>query len=266
MNAYSERRLELNGVEIALYEAGQGQPLLFLHGAGTLTGFDSLLPLADHFRLIVPHHPGFGNSADDGAITSVHDYERHYLDLLDRLEIGDLTLVGHSMGGWIAATLAISQGPRISELVLAAPWGLNVPEHPTVDSFSIPDAEFPQYLSADLSVFAGKAPDPPTPEFLADRYREQTSAARVLWRHTYDPSLARWLHRVRAPTLLLWGALDRVIPVGQLPVWQGLLRNADELILPGVGHLLFDESERSTAAIVEHAQGRLARAGASAVS
>lgn len=266
MTGYSERRLELNGVEIALYEAGQGEPLLFLHGAGTLTGFDSLLPLADHFRLIVPHHPGFGNSADDGAITGVHDYERHYLDLLERLEIGDLTLVGHSMGGWIAATLAISQGRRIRQLVLAAPWGLNVPEHPTIDSFSIPDAEFPEYLSADLSVFAGKAPDPPTPEFLADRYREQTSAARVLWRHTYDPSLARWLHRIHAPTLLLWGALDRVIPVGQLPVWQGLLTNAHQLILPGVGHLLFDESERSTAAVVEHAQGPLARAGGSAVS
>jgi pimeloyl-ACP methyl ester carboxylesterase len=264
MTTYSERRLELNGVEIALYEAGQGEPLLFLHGAGTLTGFDSLLPLAEHFRLIVPHHPGFGNSADDVAITSVHDYERHYLDLLDVLEIGSFTLVGHSMGGWIAATLAISQGSRISELVLAAPWGLNVPEHPTVDSFSIPDAEFAGYLTADPSVFAGKAPDPPTPEFLADRYREQTSAARVLWRHTYDPGLARWLHRIQAPTLLLWGALDRVIPVGQLAVWRALLADADELILPGVGHLLFDESERSTAAIVERAQGGVARAGAAA--
>src|ERR1019366_10270109 len=80
---YSERRLELGGVEIALYEAGRGEPLLFLHGAGTATGFDSLLPLAEHFRLIVPHHPGYGNSADDVAINSVHDYERHYLDLLD---------------------------------------------------------------------------------------------------------------------------------------------------------------------------------------
>ena len=199
MSAFSERRLELGGVEIALYEAGQGEPLLFLHGAGTATGFDCLLPLAEHFRLIVPHHPGYGASADDPAIRSVHHYERHYLDLLDRLEIGNLTLVGHSLGGWIAATLAISQGRRISELVLAAPWGLNVPEHPTVDAFSIPDAELAGYLTADLSVFAGKVPDLPTPEFLADRYRELTSTARVLWQHTYDPSLARWLHRIGSP-------------------------------------------------------------------
>jgi len=259
VSAYSERRLELGGVEIALYEAGQGEPLLFLHGAGTATGFDSLLPLAEHFRLIVPHHPGYGASADDPAIRSVHDYERHYLDLLDLLEIERFTLVGHSMGGWIAATLAISQGERISELVLAAPWGLNVPEHPTVDAFSIPDAELAGYLTADLSVFAGKAPDPPTPDFLADRYRELTSAARVLWQHTYDPSLARWLHRIGAPTLLLWGELDRLVPVGQLPAWRALLANADERILPGVGHLLFDESAQASAAIVEHAQRHAVR-------
>jgi pimeloyl-ACP methyl ester carboxylesterase len=258
VSAYSERRLEVGGVEIALHEAGAGDPLLFLHGAGTVTGFDSLLPLAEHFRLIVPHHPGFGSSADDPAIRSVHDYERHYLDLLDLLEIGSFTLVGHSMGGWIAATLAISQGTRISELVLAAPWGLSVPEHPTVDVFSIPDADVFGYLTADPSVFAGKVPDPPTPEFLADRYREQTSAARVIWQHTYDPSLARWLHRVQAPTLLLWGALDRVVPAGQLTAWRSLLPNAGELVLPGVGHLLFDESAQASAAVIEHARQRVA--------
>jgi pimeloyl-ACP methyl ester carboxylesterase len=178
---------------------------------------------------------------------------------LDLLEIGNFTLVGHSMGGWIAATLAISQRERISELVLAAPWGLHVPEHPTVDAFSIPDAEVAGYLTADLSVFAGKAPDPPTPEFLADRYRELTSTARVLWQHTYDPSLARWLHRIQAPTLLLWGELDRLIPVGQLPAWRSLLAAADERILPGVGHLLFDESAQASAAIVEHAHRHAVR-------
>ena len=161
-------------------------------------------PMQTDSGFLSPVTNGFGNSADDGAITSVHDYERHYLDLLDVLEIGSFTLVGQSMGGWIAATLAISQGSRVSELVPAAPWGLNVPEHPTVDLFSIPDAEFVGYLSADPSVFAGKAPDPPTPEFLADRYREQTSAARVLWRHTYDPSLARWLHRIRRRRCCCW--------------------------------------------------------------
>jgi pimeloyl-ACP methyl ester carboxylesterase len=253
VSGYTQTRHELAGVEVAVHEAGAGPPLLFLHGAGTITGIDSLLPLAEHFRLIVPHHPGFGDSADDPAVSDVHDYERIYLDLLDALEIGELTLVGHSMGGWIAATLAISQGARVRRLVLAAPWGLRVLEHPTVDLFSLPDADLPLYLAADLSVFAGKVPDPPTPEFLADRYRESTSAARLLWGHTYDRSLVRWLHRINVPTLLLWGDADRVIPVGQLPVWRSHLSRAQERVLPGVGHLLFDESPAALAAIAEFA-------------
>jgi pimeloyl-ACP methyl ester carboxylesterase len=253
MSVYDESRIEIAGVELAVNEAGEGPPLLFLHGAGTVTGLDSLLPLAEHFRLIVPNHPGFGASADDPQIRSVHDYERIYLDLLDELGIGELTLAGHSMGGWIAATLAISQGSRLTSLVLAAPWGLRVPEHPTLDLFSLPDAEVPAALTADLSIYAGKVPDPPTPEFLADRYREASSAARLLWEHTYDPSLRRWLHRIAAPTLLLWGDADRVVPVGQLGSWLGLVPDATACLLPGVGHLLFDESPEACEAIVEFA-------------
>ena len=61
---YQEQRLDINGIDTAVFSAGQGDAVVFLHGAGTLTGFDSLLPLADGCRLIVPHHPGFGASAD----------------------------------------------------------------------------------------------------------------------------------------------------------------------------------------------------------
>ena len=173
------RASEMRGVEIALREAGDGPPLLFLHGAGTATGFERLLPLAEHFRLLVPHHPGFGESEDDPEMTGVHDLERHYLDLLDLLEIDELALVGHSMGGWLAATLAISQGSRVRSLVLAAPWGLRVPEHPTVDMFSDPRrraAALPDRRHVRVRRKGAGCRRRPT--FLADRYREATSAAR----------------------------------------------------------------------------------------
>jgi pimeloyl-ACP methyl ester carboxylesterase len=245
MPEYLEERFDVNGIDTAVLTAGEGAPLVFFHGAGTVTGFDALLPLAERFQLILPNHPGFGASADDPAIDSLHDYVLHYLDLFDLLGLDELSLVGHSMGGYLAAMFAIEQTNRVRRLVLAAPFGLRVREHPTVDFFSIPDEDVAAYLAADLSVFEGKAPMPPTPEFLAERYREATSFARVGWHRPYDLKLARWLHRIAAPTLIVWGDADRLIPVEQAEVWAEQLPTSEVKILPGVGHLLFDESREA---------------------
>jgi pimeloyl-ACP methyl ester carboxylesterase len=258
MSAYRESRVNVNGIDTAVFTAGEGDPLVFFHGGGTLTGFDSLLPLAEQFRLVVPHHPGFGASADDPSIDSIHDYVRHYLDLLDALELGEFTLVGHSMGAYLAATFAIEQTPRVRRLVLAAPVGLRVPEHPTVDLFSVRDEEVLGYLAADQSVFAGHVPKPPTPEFLADRYRESTSLARVFWNRIYDVKLPRWLHRLTMPTLLLWGEADRLVPIEQAEVWAELLPNTEVKRVPRAGHLLFDESADSVAAVRDFAAAEVA--------
>lgn len=249
MAAYSQERFTINGVDTVVQIAGEGEPLVYLHGAGTVTGFDALLPLADRFKLIVPFHPGFGPSADDPTIDDVHDYRRHYLDLFDELGLEELSLIGHSMGGWIAANFAADHAERVRRLVLVAPVGLKVDEHPTQDLFAIPGPELATYLAADLSVFEGHVPVPPTPEFLADGYREMTSAARVLWARPYDLKLGRWLHRLRMPTLILWGDADRMIPPGQAPVWAEHIPGAEVKVLPGVGHLVFDETPEAAEAV-----------------
>jgi pimeloyl-ACP methyl ester carboxylesterase len=253
VTAFREERHEVNGVDVVVLGAGHGPPLLFFHGAGTITGFDALLPLAERFRLVVPYHPGYGPSADDTSVDSIHDYVLHYLDLLDVLGLEEFTLAGHSMGGLLASWFAIEQTSRVQRLVLVAPLGLRVPEHPTVDIFAIPDEELLSYVAADMSVFAGRVPLPPTPEFLAERYREQTSTARMFWNRPYDLKLPRWLHRLTMPTLLLWGELDRLIPAGQAPAWAELIPNARTRILPGVGHLPFEESDEAAQAVIEFA-------------
>src|SRR5439155_20091592 len=195
----------------------------------------------------------YGLSADDTSVDSIHDYVLHYLDLFDQLELDEFTLVGHSMGGLLASWFAIEQTRRVQRLVLVAPLGLRVPEHPTVDLFAIPDEEILSYIAADMSVFDGKVPIPPTPEFLAERYRESTSTARMFWNRSYDLKLPRWLHRLTMPTLLLWGELDRLIPVAQAAVGAELLPNAKTKILPGVGHIPFEESKEAAAAVLEFA-------------
>jgi pimeloyl-ACP methyl ester carboxylesterase len=249
MATFSEERLTIRGVDTVVLTAGAGEPLVFFHGAGTVTGFDALLPLAERYRLVVPYHPGFGPSADDTSVDEIHDYRRHYLDLLDELGIGEFALVGQSMGGWLAANVAVDHTERVRRLVLAAPVGLRVDEHPTTDIFSIPGEEVLGYLTADMSVFDGHVPVPPTPEFLADRYRETTSAARLLWERPYDLKLHRWLHRLTMPTLILWGDADRLVPHEQAPYWAELIPGAEVKVLPGVGHLIFDESREAVDAI-----------------
>jgi pimeloyl-ACP methyl ester carboxylesterase len=254
---FREDRHDVNGVDVAVLTAGDGPPLLFFRGAGTIMGFDALLPLAERFRLIVPYHPGYGLSADDTSVDSIHDYVLHYLDLLDELGLDEFTLVGHSMGGMLAAWLAIEQTRRVQRLVLVSPLGLRVPEHPTVDIFAIPDEELLTYVAADMSVFDGKVPMPPTPEFLAERYRESTSTARMFWNRAYDLKLPRWLHRLTMPTLLLWGEVDRLIPAGQAAVWAELLPNVQTKILPGVGHVPFEETPDAARIVLEFASEAL---------
>jgi pimeloyl-ACP methyl ester carboxylesterase len=249
MAAYREERFTIRGIETVVLIAGEGDPLVYFHGAGTVTGFDKLLPLAERFRVIVPFHPGFGPSADDPTVDDIHDYRRHYLDLLDELGVGEFALMGSSMGGWLAANFAVDHTERVRRLVLAAPLGLKVDDHPTTDIFAIPGAEVFSYLTADMSVFDGHVPTPPTPEFLADRYRETTSAARLLWARPYDLKLHRWLHRLTMPTLLLWGDADAVIPAAQAPLWAELVPGAEIRTLPGVGHLMFDESREAVDAL-----------------
>ena len=249
MASYSEERFDLRGIETVVQVAGEGDPLVFLHGAGTVTGFDSLLPLAERFKLIVPFHPGFGPSADDTTVDDIHDYRRHYLDLFDELGLEEVALAGHSLGGWLAANFAADHTDRVTRLVLAAPWGMRVEDHPTTDFLAIPGDQLAPYLTADLSVFEGHVPMPPTPEFLADRYRETTSAARLCGRAPTTSSFTAGCTGVTMPTLLLWGDADRLIPVEQAPVWAKLIPGAEVKTLPGVGHLMFDESREAVDAV-----------------
>jgi pimeloyl-ACP methyl ester carboxylesterase len=254
MPAFAEERHDINGVDTAVLTAGRGMPIVLLHGGGTAPGFDELLPLAANARLIVPIHPGFGASADDPGVRGVQDVVLHYLDLFDRLGLDEVALVGHSLGGCVAATIAILQPLRVRRLVLMAPWGLDVPEHPTVDISTIPAEQVPEYLYADMTPFAGLPP--PSPEFLAERAREASSLARVIGLRTHDPGLRKWLHRIAAPTLILWGEADRLIPVAQAPIWAGLIPHSQVRTFPGVAHLLFNESPDAVAATADFGGAR----------
>jgi pimeloyl-ACP methyl ester carboxylesterase len=248
---FEREELTVNGVKVVMLTAGKGEPLMFWHGAGTFHGWDFALPWTEKYKVMIPFHPGFGESGEDTTISSMHDYVMHYLDLLDQLKLERINLVGFSLGGWMAASFATEHAHRLRKLVLVAPAGLRVPEHPMIDLFRVPPEEVPSYLVANLEVILPHLPKGHDVDFIVGRYREMTSVARVAWERGYDPKLPRWLHRVRVPTLLIWGEQDRLIPPGQAPAWAKLIPGATVRSFKGAGHLVLDENSDAVHAIAD---------------
>ncbi len=242
MDGFERKSLDIAGNRTVLYTIGSGPPLVFLHGAGTFTGFAAAKTWATSRTVIVPYHPGFGESADDPSFDSIDDHVLHYMDLFDRLGLARLDLVGFSLVGWIAAEFAVRQPQRLGKLVLVAPAGLVVDAHPAPDLFQIAPPDLPAYLAHDPTIALRYFPKGPDPAFEALIGREMTAVGRILAHQPQgNPKLARWLHRIDVPTLLLWGDRDRIRPFAQGAVWQELLPQGRLERVPETGHLLFEE-------------------------
>lgn len=138
MSVFTREFHTADGVKTAVFTAGRGEPLVFFHGAGTIDGFDFAEPWAERFRVIVPQHPGFGESGDDPSFTDLHDYVMHYLELFDVLRLDTFHLVGLSLGGNIAARFTAEHRHRVRKLALIAPAGVIDPKHPTLDILALP--------------------------------------------------------------------------------------------------------------------------------
>src|SRR5215831_7276782 len=132
----------IRGCNIKLMRGGSGPPLLFLHGAG---GAGAWLPvmqaLAEKFDVIVPEHPGYGASDTPDWLDSIHDLAYFYLDFLDELDLDRVHLVGISIGGWIAAELAVRDTHRLASLTLADAAGIHLPGVAQVDTFLSTDEQ-----------------------------------------------------------------------------------------------------------------------------
>lgn len=255
--------ITLNDTECSYYRGGQGRPLLFLHGFTTEPGFEFATRWCAGFDVIIPFHPGFGTSGDAPASDDLHDLVLHHVELIDRLGLGTAHLVGHSLGGHVAARIA-SEHPRyVEKLVLACPTGLRVAGEQALDIIAVPPEVLAAKLyaapvAADRSQSAARAGSPPvaahapapatkgapgrSADRMVDRYREASSVARLLWTRPFDRKLPRYLHRVAAPTLILWGEADQIVPMAHAKSWQTLVPQARVDSLPGLGHLLFNEA------------------------
>ena len=238
----------VDGVRSVVYSAGTGAPVVYFHGGGTFHGFEWARDWTDRFRVILPYHPGFGESADDADITSMADYVVHYTALFAAVGLTRFALAGASLGGRLASEFALTHEPVVKRLVLAAPAGLIAADCPPPPYATMDPRDIPKLLVADPAFITPFWPADADATFMAQRARERVSTARVLAdSETADRKLRRRLPRLKVPTLVLWGGKDHVLLPGLAKHWAKTLPGATVTMIEEGGHLLLDESPRARA-------------------
>ena len=246
--------VEVRGVRTHLHKGGRGRPLLVLHpefAAKTWAPYHDAL--AAHFQVLAPDHLGFGDSERPAWLDGIDDLVLHYRDLLDLLAIERLSIVGSSLGGWIAAAFAIAHPERVERLVLAAPAGIKIDGVPRYDYFANPIEDVLTHLFHDPARAAQLLPTEYGAEVVVRGYHELTTLARLSWNpYLYDPKLQQRLARISAPTLLVWGADDAVLPLPHAEAWAAALPCATLKVLPNCGHLVpLERADAFTALAIE---------------
>ncbi|HEY1125499.1 MAG TPA: alpha/beta hydrolase [Sphingobium sp.] len=249
----------VNGISHVWWEIGAenpgGDPCVYFHGGGTFHGFEWARDWAGSFRMILPHHPNFGESAD-ADFKSVDDYMAHYRSFFAEIGLDRFRLVGASMGGHFASTYAARNPSQVAKLVLVSPGGLRHPDAPMPDFASIPPEEHRLIFAADAAWVDPFWPLHPDPEWMALRMREATASFRV----RADPdatyaTLLRDLATLKMPTLLLWGELDRMLLLPLLDEWLARIPHAQSVVIPGGSHLLLDEFPAARVAALDFLKG-----------
>ena len=228
--------VEIDGCRTHLRRAGKGQPLLFLHGA---SGAPVVMPfmekLAQRFDVLVPEHPGWGRSDEPEWLENIHDVAYFYLDFLREQKLSGVTIVGSSMGGWIAMEMAVRDTSRIKSLVLASPAGIAAPGVQPADIFLMPPEEVVKNLFFDEKLAQARLAQP---EDVDVSLKNRHTTARLAWEpRLHDPHLGKWLHRIEVPVKIVWGREDRILPVGFVDEFKRLMPRAQVHILEKCGHL-----------------------------
>jgi len=226
-------------VEITVTEQGQGHPVLVLHGGGgpqTVSAFAELLAMQRPARVITPTHPGFGGTPRVGSLTGIPDLAAVYVALLADFRLQDVTVIGNSIGGWIAAEMALADSQRISSVVLVDAVGIVVPGHPIADFFSLSPKQVAELSYHDPERF-GIDPSKLPPEALQVMAGNRATLSLYAGAAMGDAGLTARLADVRTPTLVVWGDSDQIVDPDYGREFAGAIPGAEFQLLPDTGHL-----------------------------
>ncbi|MBV9173045.1 MAG: alpha/beta fold hydrolase [Chloroflexi bacterium] len=249
------------GAEVRVFEYGSsnGTPAVFMHGlSGLLDDWRFLELLAREHRVIAPELPGYGESTGEELLEDMLDFALHGWDILRALDVNDAhpMLIGHSLGGMIAAEMACLAPELIDKLVLIDPLGLWLDAYPIVDAFSLLPYEFAEYLFHDAARAQALLPgtsdlanEDELRDFFAGNSRRLGTAGKMLF-PIPNRRVSKRLYRLRAPTLVVWGEQDRYVPPAYAEHWAALLPSADVVRIAEAGHMLPYEQPEALAQAV----------------
>ena len=233
--------LELRGGDFraVVDTAGDGPPLMYLHGAVGQKGWAPFLErLSQEFTVYAPIMPGCGEATGLEHLADLTDLTLYYLGLLDALGVQRAHVVGHFLGGMIAAEMAAFSPPAVERLALVSPAGVWRDEEPVADLLALNTDELSERLTATPN---GTASLDGVGDMLArDRMQDIAAAGKFLW-PLPDKGLHRRAYRIKAPTLILWGEQDRINPPTYSSSFQNLIAGSQTGSVANAGHLLMLE-------------------------
>jgi pimeloyl-ACP methyl ester carboxylesterase len=231
--------------------AGSGEPLVWLHhSGGHQDWFPFLDKLSEKYMVFQPNHPGWGASTGLDQIDDIIDFAVFYLDYFDAIKAKQPYLIGHSLGGMVAAEIASLDRDSVRKLVLCDPCGLWSDDHPAPDFFTM---QLPELVAANVHkpesmALLGPAIDRENREAMAramfERQKSLASAAKFLW-PIWDKGLKKRIHRITAPTLIVWGEHDGIVPAAYAEDFHKLIPGSKVAMFPDSGHMpMFEEPDK----------------------
>lgn len=262
--------IEVRGRKVEVLEQGQGRPLVYLHGFADVHAVTPELrsfhhALAGHARLLAPAHPGIGATADLDQGYGIGDVVFHYLEVLDALGLETFDLVGHCVGGWIAAEIAVTIPERVGRLALIGASGLFVSGEHIADIFMHAQADRGTDYSSLRHMLFADAKAEMAQRYFPDRrgeidaelrrYQMLRFASFIGFKppYLYHRPLRERLQRARMPAAVIWGEADHFVPRAHGQAYaDGLVGASGKLaIVAGTGHSAPLEQPEATAALVQ---------------
>ena len=246
------------GARCRVLEGGSGAPLVFLHGAGGLFAENPFLDeLARRYHVFAPELPGYGESTGEELLEDMLDFTLHGWDVIAALDIRQPHLIGHSMGGMIAAEMACLVPGDVAKLALVSAAGLWIEEYPLPDIFSmlpfeLVDALFqdPQKGTAILTGGVDFSDTEALKTFYLANSRRLAMAGKILF-PVPNRRVSKRLYRLSAPTLVLWGEGDKMIPPVYAARWAELIPQGKVVRIADAGHMLpYEQPEAFVASLV----------------